>query len=986
MKLVRQIAALAIVLGCLPAGAQVVFDENFDGGFAYALGSYHGGSPTGTSITSLSSGGNPNGCVQIQMTSTTSGDSYTGQVQLDTVTAFSDPNPANYSISFDAYGSQAANVQFIIQAWPNDYFGGTQTIQATDNNMLTTANTWQTFSVNLGALTTASPENATWQLEFQINASQWGGAGKTDTLKIDNIILTHLPSALQISSSANPSTSAVIFTGTVLSNGSTATAATGQIVFSSSSGPFSTNTVTSGVASSSAISTLPLGSDTILASYTGNFPATSNTYTQIVNNSSGSDATQTNLAIYTDNAVNGFNSGYSWASINVANTSPVHSGTYSIAVTDGGNQGLAFQGYDLNTTPYTNLSFYINGGSSGGQQLQVYGLLDGIGQVTYPLAALQANTWQLITIPLTSLGVANQPNFNGIVIQGTKGSSQPVFYVDDISLTAAGLPAAVHLGVNAETILETVDARQFGLNTATWDGELGATSTLPLLEELGTSCLRWPGGSTSDAYNWATDLGNNATFQNIAKTLGSQVFTTVNYGSGTASEAVGFVLFANKTNNCNFKYWEVGNECYGSWENDTHTIQHDPYTYATNAVAYIQQMKAAYPTVPIKVGVVVVPGEDSYVNNMNHSALNPVTGVTHYGWTPVVLSQMKALGVMPDFLIYHNYPQYTPSGWVPFTMSPSSDPYLLQVADDPDPAGLADWNSAATNLRAQITDYLGSASGSNIELCVTENNSESSNPGRQTTSVVNALYMADSTCALMKTEFRSCVWWDLHNGSVTAGDTDPTVYGWRNFGDYGIASSANNPYPNFYSEKMLSAFARAGDLVLNGTSDNLMLSAYVTHRADGKLTMLVVNKSLTSELTGDIALTNFSVSPSATVLSWGVLQDEAAELGETGSALDIQTNSYTIPGTSFSYNFPALSMTLFTFEPGQPSLTAKGESAGQAQLLLQGDPNTPYVIEGSSDLKHWTSISTNSLTGTSGTISVSATNSVQEYYQAVWKP
>ena len=89
-------------------------------------------------------------------------------------------------------------------------------------------------------------------------------------------------------------------------------------------------------------------------------------------------------------------------------------------------------------------------------------------------------------------------------------------------------------------------------------------------------------------------------------------------------------------------------------------VPHDPYTYATNAVAYIQQMKAAYPAMPIKVGMVVAPGEDSYSNNATHFAINPRTHATHYGWTPIVLSQMASLGVLPDFLIYHFYPAVHP--------------------------------------------------------------------------------------------------------------------------------------------------------------------------------------------------------------------------------------------------------------------------------------------------------------------------------------
>src|SRR5208337_3388498 len=380
----------------------------------------------------------------------------------------------------------------------------------------------------------------------------------------------------------------------------------------------------------------------------------------------------------------------------------------------------------------------------------------------------------------------------------------------------------------------------------------------------------------SDQYNWATDPTGNATFRYIATNLGAQVFTTANYGTGTAGEAAAWVSWVNKTNNCRFKYWEVGNECYGTWETDSNVVPHDPYTYATNAVAYIQQMKAACPEVPIKVGVVVVPGEGTYSNNANHFAINPRTHATNYGWTPIVLSQMANLGVLPDFLIHHFYWQDTPYGWTPTAGSPDSDPLLLQVAGNPSPLNWSDWASAAANLRQQITDYIGPA-GTNIELCVTENNSDAGAMGRQSTSLVNALYLADSAGQLMKTEFRSYLWFDMHDGGDTAGDLDPTIYGWRPDGAYGILSWSNTPYPAFYAEKLLQFFARPGDSVLNGTSDSLWLSAYAVHRANGALTLLVINKAMTTNVNAQIALTNFVPWTTATIQSYGVPQDRAAE-------------------------------------------------------------------------------------------------------------
>jgi len=299
---------------------------------------------------------------------------------------------------------------------------------------------------------------------------------------------------------------------------------------------------------------------------------------------------QANFPVFTDNLVNGYQQGWSYFSIvNYANTAPVHSGSDSISVTitnNGPTNGaVVFQnGLPLNTSFFTSITFWVNGGATGGQVLRMYAYLDQNGQSSITLPKLQTNTWQQMTISLASLGAANKPDFTGFALQNTTGAALPVFYLDDIQLNAAPAPALVHLNVNALNTVRGADARWFGLNTATWDGNLGDANTLPLLKEGGFLTLRWPGGSTSDAYHWASDTANNTKFRNLATNIpGCQAFITANYGSGTSNEAAGWVLNANVTNHAGFKYWEIGNECYGSWENDTHPVKWDPYTYAVQA-------------------------------------------------------------------------------------------------------------------------------------------------------------------------------------------------------------------------------------------------------------------------------------------------------------------------------------------------------------------------------------------------------------------
>jgi hypothetical protein len=688
---------------------------------------------------------------------------------------------------------------------------------------------------------------------------------------------------------------------------------------------------------------------------------------------------QAPLAIYTDNLVNGFQD-WSWScNRNFANTdtNTVHTGSYSIAVTNASGGTLSLRSATFNTSPYNNLSFWINGGPVGGQRLRVYGLLNGNAQNAWSLTALAANTWQQFTVPLSSLGVASKTNLNGFLFQNASGGAQPVYYLDDIQLGAAPAPALTHLGVDATQNIRPADARWFGVNTATWDST-GFTepATTNALKEMGCLALRWPGGSSSDFYHWAGDATGNSRFMNIATNLGEQVFITVNYGSGSSNEAAAWVKFANKTNNCGFKYWEIGNECYGTWENDTNSAAHDPYTYAVRTAGYLALMKAADSNV--LVGVVMVPGEDSYSNNAAHPVVNPRTSLTHYGWTPVMLATLKSLGVTPDFAIYHFYPEYTPTGVTPVPAA-DSDPLLLQASSN--------WAGDAADLRQQISDYIGLA-GTNIELVCTENNSDSSAAfGRQLTSIVNGLYLADSACQLMKTEFNAYLWWDLRNGHNSSGTFDPTIYGWRTYGDEGMIDGVSGRYPVFYAEKLLQYFVRPGDTVLGATSDYLLLSAYAARKANGALALLVINKDLTTSFNARISLANFAPSPTADVRSYGIQQDEATRTNNpTPGTKDIATNSASV-AVLFTNSFPPGTLTLFTFAPGPAQLSALLPQPGQFVLQLQGQPGTPYVIENSPDLFTWTPVSTNTLAGNVINITNAISSDLaQQFWRAVWQP
>jgi alpha-L-arabinofuranosidase len=237
-----------------------------------------------------------------------------------------------------------------------------------------------------------------------------------------------------------------------------------------------------------------------------------------------------------------------------------------------------------------------------------------------------------------------------------------------LALTAGGFLLAqgakasstIAIDVNAAQSLGTVSNVATGLNTATFDGHLNDSAVIPALTGAGVDALRYPGGSTADAYHWQTNTTVNGQgyanpangfddFMGIAQKTGASPIITVNYGSGTAAEAAAWVKYANVTKHYGVKYWELGNEVSGDgtygtqWEYNLKPK--GATTYANNIADYITQMKTVDPS--IKVGAVL--------NTYNSWPDGLVA--TKYGdiadWNTTVL---KKDGPKLDFVIIHYYP------------------------------------------------------------------------------------------------------------------------------------------------------------------------------------------------------------------------------------------------------------------------------------------------------------------------------------------
>jgi hypothetical protein len=215
----------------------------------------------------------------------------------------------------------------------------------------------------------------------------------------------------------------------------------------------------------------------------------------------------TDLSIYDDNLGSGWQN-WSWdGSYNFNDSTTVHSGSSAIAVTyTAAWAGLRVHHAGINSTSYSDLQFWLHGGSTGGQAVRVY-LND-----TEPAVSLTptADTWQQITLPLTSFGSPTQ--ITDITWQDEGGNlTTPIFYLDDIRLLGSATPLSLSVDANANQ--HAISPNIYGMNFA----------DEALADELQLPVHRWGGNHTS-RYNWQnsmTNLGSDWYFQNYPQGSGN---------------------------------------------------------------------------------------------------------------------------------------------------------------------------------------------------------------------------------------------------------------------------------------------------------------------------------------------------------------------------------------------------------------------------------------------------------------------------------
>jgi hypothetical protein len=353
-------------------------------------------------------------------------------------------------------------------------------------------------------------------------------------------------------------------------------------------------------------------------------------------------------------------------------------------------------------------------------------------------------------------------------------------------------------------------------------------------------------------------------------------------------------------------YWEIGNEEFGSWETDHHTPVHDPATYIQFAKDFAAVANQIDPFISIGLDVGGTQG------NFGSQGGN---------WAHEILNQCVLQVYLPGFLSDHDY-MFDPGHENDATL-------LLHTVNDPNFTGYdgpKNWVGRSQAYRALLQAYLGDAAAG-VELLCTEFNSVSYNMSNQTTSLVNGLWLADALGGILQTEYNAAIVWDLRNNYDTS-YYNPALYGWRTGGDYGLLGSPNSmypppatgayvPYPSYLAEQLFSHVAHNGDTVVPVASDDPYLSVYAVAQQDGHLALLVINKSPTTDLTGEFTLTGFTPQHRAVVWQYGKAQDDAQSHTTDGhsSLANFRARLAMTGGSTFDYSFPSYSMTVLDLAP-----------------------------------------------------------------------
>ena len=361
--------------------------------------------------------------------------------------------------------------------------------------------------------------------------------------------------------------------------------------------------------------------------------------------------------------------------------------------------------------------------------------------------------------------------------------------------------SAVFLGDSSKIVQAIPDI--YGVNVGLWAPDSVDPESLPFVKQLGLGVVRYPGGLRADEENWQKTLQakdsnvDTDEFLNWCEKIQCRPMFTANVGDGSAELASAWVKYVNQTRKSGpkVKLWELGNELYGNWHRSYAKWGKDGGTsYGKAARSFVQAMKAADPTIKI-------------------SAVWMLNGP----WNRAVF---KEIADVIDAVSVHHYAQHVGS---------ESAQGLLAASSEVD--------QLLRDVEKQVLEL--GVKGKRYEIWLSEWNSIDENPGPQILQHENGLFVADYLGHLAGSPIQIANFWALYNGRD------------KRLGDYsllalkGDVQGFNFRRPSFWAFSMLSR-TLVGSL-LQGKSDQEMLSGWLSRRPDGKLSLVFVNKNFDTD-------------------------------------------------------------------------------------------------------------------------------------------
>jgi len=399
-------------------------------------------------------------------------------------------------------------------------------------------------------------------------------------------------------------------------------------------------------------------------------------------------------------------------------------------------------------------------------------------------------------------------------------------------------------------------------------------------------------GTTNDITIGVDEQGNN--WKTVGYWARLRASTSSQYQSWATAAGLynsnNAFLAINRASPVGIKYWEIGNETFGTGYYDSgggngYSVDyHVPYDgttrygnadlspahYGQQVNLYAAAMKAVDPT--IKIGAVLSTPPDDYSWDVYRGA----------HWNPEVLSQCAS---NIDFVIAHWYPWAGNNAdgsnllWYVRTKLPLMINGTTPGLDTGANAGLRDW----------INTYR-PADGTNVEIFITE----FGYMGSLSSSVLgpaNAVFVADAYAT----------WMDLGVANIDYLEMSKTPF----VGDGGSLTRGSA----FYAIKLVHFMQRPGDTTVSATSDQSKLRVHAAARQDGKLGVLLINTDRTNSYMVNVDVSGVALADSGTRCQFGTTNFPA---NDQIPSWPPSTNAVSGLGNQFSTTVPAYTMVALT--------------------------------------------------------------------------